>query len=419
MPQKELIQTLDTSQKRIYKVSELTREIRLLLEDRFTAIWIEGEVSNFKHHSSGHMYFTLKDANAQLACVFFKGYNQFLKFQVEDGMKLVAFGRISVYDARGNYQLYVERLDPKGVGALQLAFLQLKEKLEREGLFDEGIKKEIPAYPKSIGIITSPTGAAIQDMLKVFKRAKHGPHVYLMAVRVQGEGAGDDIARAIDLFQSMQGIELLIVGRGGGSLEDLWAFNEEIVARAIHRSAIPVISAVGHEIDWTISDLAADLRAHTPTAAAELVIRSWEELETFLLDREDRLKHAMRVMLGEKKEQLRNLQDSHAFKQPMTAIRNIAQRVDEYVRQMENYGMQLVRNKKDGFRSLAAQLEALSPLAVLNRGFSMTLNQKGNLIRRAAQAKTEEIIQTRFSDGWIKSKVTQVTKKEIGDDGGN
>src|SRR3989338_3628366 len=219
---------------KIYKVGEITRLIRTLLENEFRNVWIEGEVSNFKHHSSGHIYFTLKDEHAQISAVFFARENQFLKFDLKDGLLVITIGRISVYDQRGQYQIYVERVEPRGLGALQLAFLQLKEKLEKEGLFSPDRKRPIPHYSKRIGIVTSPTGAAIQDMLKIFKRRTYGLHILLQPVKVQGEGAADEIAEAIDLLSQLDpALDLVIIGRGGGSLEDLWAFNEEAVARAI------------------------------------------------------------------------------------------------------------------------------------------------------------------------------------------
>ena len=262
----------------IYKVSELTSSIKLILEDSFPNIWVEGEISNLKSPSSGHIYFTLKDDRSELKSVFFKSDNEKIKFDIKDGMHVICSGRISLYEKQGVYQLYVTGLEPKGVGALQLAFEQLKEKLFKEGLFDESRKKPLPMLPDRIGIVTSPTGAAIGDMLKVLKRRFSNVEILINPVKVQGEGAKEEIAGAIRDFNDMNNVDVIIVGRGGGSLEDLWAFNEEVVARAICDSKIPIISAVGHEMDWTISDLAADLRAATPSVAAELVIAKKSEL---------------------------------------------------------------------------------------------------------------------------------------------
>src|SRR3989338_1025217 len=251
----------ERKEKRIYSVSELTRYIRVIWRDSFPAIWVEGEVSNYTLHSSGHIYFSLRDANAVLKCAFFKRANEKLKFKLKDGMKVIAFGSISVYEARGDYQLIVEEVEPKGIGALQLQFQQLKEKLQKEGLFDEKYKTPVPFLPTRIGIVTSPTGAAIRDILNVTRRRFANVEIIINPVKVQGNTAKEEIAEAIRLFNRLKNIDVMIVTRGGGSLEDLWPFNEEMVARAIYDSDIPVISAVGHEIDYTISDFVADFRA--------------------------------------------------------------------------------------------------------------------------------------------------------------
>lgn len=252
--------------KHIYTVSELTREARMLLESAFPAVWVEGEISNFSIHSSGHMYFSLKDENAVLNCAMFRSENQQLKFGPKDGMQVLCFGRISIYDKQGRYQLYVQTMEPKGLGALQLAFQQLKERLQKEGLFDAAHKKPIPFLPQRIGIVTSPTGAAIRDILNISTRRFQNIHIIINPVRVQGEGAAIEIANAIKEFNEYAKLDVIIVARGGGSLEDLWSFNEEIVARAIYDSKIPVISAIGHEVDFTIADFVADFRAPTPSA---------------------------------------------------------------------------------------------------------------------------------------------------------
>ncbi|MCK5594876.1 exodeoxyribonuclease VII large subunit, partial [bacterium] len=249
-----------------------------MLEENFPSIWVEGEISNCRMPSSGHIYFTLKDEQSQLNAVFFRGANLKTKFRIEDGLKVLALGNISVYQRRGNYQLIVGLLQPRGIGELQLAFEQLKRKLQKEGLFAPEHKNPIPLFPKKIGIVTSPTGAAIRDILNVINRRFRQVEILVNPVRVQGEGAGEEIAKAIDEFNKMKKVDVLIVGRGGGSMEDLWAFNEEVVARAIYNSNIPIISAVGHEIDFVISDFVADLRAPTPSAAAELVVGEMEQI---------------------------------------------------------------------------------------------------------------------------------------------
>ena len=305
---------------KVYTVKELTARIRQLIESNFQAVWVEGEISGFKFHHSGHIYFTLKDTDAVIKAAFFSRYNQGLKFELKDGLQVICFGKISVYEPRGDYQLYVERIEPKGLGALQLAFLQLKEKLSKEGLFDLARKRPIPRFPRTVGIVTSPTGAAIHDILHIVNRRFKGTNILINPVKVQGDGASEEIARAIDEMNQQDDIDVLIVGRGGGSLEDLWAFNEEIVVRAVFRSRIPVISAVGHEIDWTICDWVADLRAPTPSAAAELVVQSCEELEVRLRDFRTRLTNSLRNLIQEKKESLRVLQESYAFRQPFNLI---------------------------------------------------------------------------------------------------
>ena len=396
------------TKRKIYKVSEITRQIHLLLEAEFPNVWIEGEISNFKRHSSGHIYFTLKDETAQINAVFFARENQSLRFEPKDGLQVICAGRISVYDQRGQYQVYVQRMEPKGLGALQLAFLQLKEKLEKEGLFDPSRKKPIPDYPRRIGIVTSPTGAAIQDMLKIFRKRSFGFHILIFPVRVQGDGAGAEVARAIDVLNRGPELDLVIVGRGGGSIEDLWAFNEEVVARAIARSKIPIISAVGHEIDWTIADFVADFRAHTPTAAAEKVVMHWDELHERLRGYRERMQVSIQGLLASKRDQWNHIKDSYAFRQPLSYLRQTAQRVDELLRQVQNYLRGAVLQKKQAFQSLVGKLEALSPLRVLERGYSLTFDASGKLLRESKQVKVSETIRTRLSSGIIESNVTKV-----------
>ena len=263
----------------ILTVSELTQEIKDIVELRFPDIWVEGEISNLRIPPSGHIYFTLKDDFSQIRAVLFKTQARTLRFVLEDGLHVICRGRLSVYERRGEYQLILAEVEPKGIGALQLAFLQLKDRLKREGLFDPAHKKPIPMLPQTIGIITSPTGAAIRDMLHIIHRRFENVHILLYPVRVQGEGASLEIAKAIQDFNKWMNVDVIIAGRGGGALEDLWSFNEEIVARAIYHSKIPIVSAVGHETDYTISDFVADLRAPTPSAAAELVVRDKREIK--------------------------------------------------------------------------------------------------------------------------------------------
>ncbi|MBF8298615.1 MAG: xseA, partial [candidate division NC10 bacterium] len=282
---------------KIYTVSDLTTEVRALLEDSFSGIWVEGELSNFRHPSSGHMYFTLKDQESQIRVVMFRVANRQLKFQPRDGLAMLVYGALSVYEPRGEYQIVVEYMEPKGLGALQLAFEQLKERLQAEWLFDDSRKRPIPMLPGRIGVITSPTGAAIRDILQVLRRRFAGVDVLIHPVTVQGDQAAPEIVDAIRELNRRGGLDVLIVARGGGSIEDLWAFNEEVVARAIADSKIPVISAVGHEVDYTIADFVADLRAPTPSAAAELVVSKKDELAQRLDDLQARMAGVVRSRL--------------------------------------------------------------------------------------------------------------------------
>ncbi len=406
MSQNQFEITTPKTQK-IYKVSEITRHIRGLLESEFRSIWVEGEISNFKKHSSGHMYFTLKDESAQIGCVFFARENQQLKFELKDGLQVICIGRISVYEARGQYQIYVSRAEPKGLGALQLAFRQLKERLEKEGLFAQERKRSIPKFPKKIGIITSPTGAAIQDMLKIFHKRPYGLEIMIYPARVQGEGSAGEIAEGIRRLNDFPGLDVLIVGRGGGSLEDLWAFNEETVARAVAGSRIPVISAVGHEVDWTISDFAADFRAHTPTAAAEKMVMFWDEVDEKLRQTGQRMRNAIQVVFENNRQRILRIRDSYGFKNPLHYLDEFRQRVDEFARQIQNYARGYLERQHHRLRNLAGKLETLSPLAILNRGYSLTFDHSGHVLKDSKRAAQGMTIRTRLHRGVIESKVTK------------
>ncbi len=402
----------DSLQDKVYSITELNRAVRQRLEGEFSGLWVEGEISNFKFHSSGHMYLSLKDESSQISACFFSRYNQRLKFEPKNGLKVLAFGRVSLYEPRGQYQFYIERLEPKGVGALQLAFLQLKEKLEKEGLFRPEHKKAIPRFPRVVGIVTSPTGAAIRDILNVMQRRFAGTQVQLFPVRVQGDGAGAEVAQAIAEMNRLAEADVLIVGRGGGSIEDLWAFNEEVVARAIFSSRIPVISAVGHEIDWTIADLVADQRAPTPSAAAELVVQNREEVELRLKDYFQRIQMQMGAFIESRKQLLEGLRSSYAFRQPLLLIDDFSQRLDEQMRQLLNYLKAIVNHKAQSFYALAGKLNALSPLAILERGYSISLNAQGQPVREATQVKTGETLRTRLWKGTVESTITRIVKEE-------
>jgi exodeoxyribonuclease VII large subunit len=403
--------------KHIFTVSELTRLVRTVLEDTFREVWVEGEVSNFTKHTSGHMYFSLKDDSAVLSCVLFRSANQGLKFKIENGMHVLCFGRISVYDKRGQYQLYVDKIEPKGIGALQMAFEQLKNKLKKEGLFDEPRKRPIPYLPTRIGVVTSPTGAAIRDILNVVKRRFQNIEVILNPVNVQGEGAKEEIARAIKEFNEFNKgvvrenkIDVLIVGRGGGSLEDLWAFNEEIVARAIFTSEIPVISAVGHEVDWTISDFVADKRAPTPSAAAELVIPRKEDLTTRLEELTDRLDGSIKYKITFLEDELKALSESYILKQPINIIEQYQQRIDDLARDVEVRAGHILDLKDAAYSTTFAKLDMLSPFKVLSRGYSITTHiTTGKILKDAEKLKRGDRVRTRLDKG---NFVSEVKKKE-------
>jgi exodeoxyribonuclease VII large subunit len=320
----------------VWRVSEFTERVGELLEGEFPDVWIEGEVSNFRAAQSGHLYFTLKDARAQLRCVCFRDQARGLKFRPEDGLHVMVRGSLGVYEARGDYQLYVSHVEPVGLGALQLAFEQLKKKLESEGLFDEGRRRPLPVLPRCVGVVTSPSGAAIQDILRVLKRRFANLHVQLFPVKVQGDGAAVEIAAGLRHFSRARFADVVIVARGGGSLEDLWAFNEEIVARAIVASEIPVITGVGHETDFTIADFVADLRAPTPSAAAEIVVQSRQEFERHIADNERQLAHRIRYLLSERRHRVRDLQTHRGFRQLEALVRQRRQQVDEFAASLGN-----------------------------------------------------------------------------------
>jgi exodeoxyribonuclease VII large subunit len=315
--------------RQIWKVSELTEQISALLEGAFRDVWIEGEVSNYHAAQSGHFYFTLKDARSQIRCVCFRDQARTLKFRPEDGLHITVRGSLGVYQLRGEYQVYVSHIEPVGAGALQLAFEQLKKKLEAEGLFDEARKKPLPVLPRCIGVVTSPTGAAIQDILRVLKRRFANVHVQIYPVKVQGEGAAAEIAAALRYFNRAKFADVVIVARGGGSLEDLWAFNEEIVARAIAGSQVPIITGIGHETDFTIADFVADLRAPTPSAAAEIVVRSRQEFEGHIAGHYRHLVQQMRYLLSERRHRVRDLRSHRGFRQIEMLVRRRHQQVDE------------------------------------------------------------------------------------------
>ncbi len=424
--------------RQIYTVSELTARIRDVLEGEFPDVWVQGEISNLRAAPSGHFYFTLKDASAQLRIVLFRSASRFLKFKPEDGLAVVARGRLTVYDQRGEYQLVAEYLEPAGLGALQLAFEQLKERLGAEGLFDAARKKPLPRLPRRIGLITSPRGAVIADMIRILRRRFENLHLLLYPVRVQGEGAADDIARALGYFnlppsrQARGPVEVIIVARGGGSLEDLWAFNEEKVARAIARSRIPVISAVGHETDFTIADFVADVRAPTPSAAAEMVIETKAQLEQQIAALAAALEQTARYRLLTLRNRVGELAAHRAFEGVRGLVRRRAQQVDDFDRRLRRLDIrvrlqqsrgrttELARQLEHALRlrlerergrlaSFFAQLQHLSPLAVLDRGYALVYGPDGSLLRDPARVQPGDALDVRLQKGHLAAEVKGTT----------
>jgi len=416
-----------TSQRKIYRVGELTRLIKTTLEDEIGEVWVEGEVSNLRRPASGHWYFTIKDENAQLSAVMFRGNQRAASCEIKDGIKVRIFGLISVYEKSGQYQITARLIEPAGAGALQAAFEALKKKLEAEGLFDPARKKPIPILPQHIGIVTSPTGAVIHDILNVISRRFANLHIVLAPVKVQGEGAAAEIAEAIDLFNAAGNVDVLIVGRGGGSLEDLWAFNEEIVARAVARSAIPVISAVGHETDFTICDFSADLRAPTPSAAAELVIGRKEDFEANLADFSRRLTRTIHEYAQTLKARFAAARNSYVFREPGNIARQTREKLKHISSRLEHGLQSVLREKqqaadefnlrlihamtafaqlrKTDLKRIEAQMRSMSPVAVLERGYSITYGPDGSILRTAAQTCVGERLTTRLAKGVVESDV--------------
>ena len=398
------------TERRIVTVAELTEYMKGLIESDpvLSTVLVRGEVSNFYSHSSGHLYFTLKDRSAQVKCVMFRSAARYMKFQPENGMGVIASGAVSIYPDRGEYQLYVQEMQPDGVGALHLAFEQLKKKLEAEGLFLPEHKKPIPHLPRRIGVITSPTGAAIRDIISIIRRRFPYVEILIAPAIVQGAEAPASLVNSLQLMQEHE-IDVIIIGRGGGSIEDLWAFNEEAVARAIFASRIPVISAVGHETDFTIADFVADLRAPTPSAAAELAIGSFNELSKYLASVERRLHQSMLAQVKHRQERVRNLQKRRIFVQPAEVFLKSWQRVDDLDRRLKQTIRQQLVLARERFHGRVKQLEHLSPLNVLSRGYSLTATGEGQLLKSAKDCKTGQEVQVHLQDGRIWAEVKKNT----------
>ena len=443
-------------QSRVYTVSEFTSEARAILEAAFDSVYVEGEISNLRVAGSQHAYFVLKDERAQLRCVLFKGYRAGLKFKPEDGDQVLLFGRVTVYEARGEYQLIVEHMEPRGLGALQKAFEQLKVKLTAEGLFAEEKKKAIPEFPWKVGVITSPTGAAVRDILNIIQRRNRKVSVLLHPVKVQGEGAAQEIADAVKQMNRMNDIDVLIVGRGGGSIEDLWAFNEEVVARAISASRVPVVSAVGHEIDYTIADFVADLRAPTPSAAAELTVPALNTITQELRRFTERLLEVLHNRIGGHKELLGRLIKRRFFNEPMQILEPHAQRLDDLntrllrgldqwvvlqrqkligrVQQLLHLSPQklvwqlqekmeslhhrlgqniisIVRVEQKRFDGAVKSLHALSPLSILDRGYSITTFD-GKALTQSGRVQEGDSVNVRLAKGSLECTVDKALSQK-------
>jgi len=391
---------------KFFTVSEITRGVRTSLEHKFSNIGVLGEISNVRKPSSGHIYLTLKDKNSQLQAVVFRNSASRIKFELKDGMEVVSFGSVTVYEPRGQYQLIINKIEPKGIGALQLAFQQLKEKLEKEGLFDHAHKKNIPFMPKKIGIVTSPTGAAIKDILNIIDRRFANVEILIYPVKVQGEGAAQEIAEAITELNNYSDIDVIISGRGGGSLEDLWAFNEEIVARSIYNSKIPVISAVGHEIDLTIADLVADKRALTPSEAGELVVPRKDLLIEKTEKFKTRLLQSLTGKLRLSKEKLDRIANSYAIRQPFDKFNRWQQKLDDLSQRLNLNITHALNSEREKLSGIAGKLESLSPLNVLKRGYTITTKQEDNKsLRYITDLSKGDKIKTNLSRGSIISEI--------------
>jgi exodeoxyribonuclease VII large subunit len=424
---------------KIYTVSEITRRIKAELEHLFPRVWVEGEIADFTRAHSGHLYFTLKDEKSGLNCVMWRSSAEKVPFELESGLQVVCKGQISVYEQRGHYQLYVEKVEPKGKGALQLAFEQLKEKLQKEGLFDLSLKKKLPLLPKKVGIVTSPRGAAIIDIIKTLERRFAHLHIVIYPAKVQGEGAADEIVEGIDYLGSRADLDVIIIGRGGGSLEDLWAFNEEKVARSIFRCPVPIISAVGHEIDFTIADFVADIRASTPSVAAEMVIEKEQALVERIENLEKRVSHHIRFSLQEKKHMVTDLIHHQAFRNFSIRLLNLIQQVDEFETRSRNVIQTLIQNILQSksrvelaeqklssslrrtlqnlhgkWERLSAELDNLSPLNILKKGYTLCWKGTGaKLVQTVDDIHEGDDVTVSFIKGEFRARVRKVEKDRV------
>ena len=377
-------------------VSELTLKIKKLIEPEFSDVWVKGEISNYIHHTSGHMYFTLKDKAAELRCVMFRGLNQKIKFKPEDGMDVLIQGKVTVYETRGQYQLIVQAMEPAGIGTLYLAFEALKKQLQSEGLFDPAKKKPLPKYPKKVGIVTSQSGAALSDMLNIFQRRAPYLDLILRPTIVQGEGASEDIVNGIVELDKINTIDIIIIGRGGGSIEDLWPFNEELLARAISQCETPIISAVGKETDITISDMVSDVRAPTPSAAAEISAPSIPELDHIILNKLNELYNSIALQLQQLWQSLDRLSDRHAFQRPIAMIERQREIEKKLTHRLSVSLKHIISINRTKIMGLVNEINALNPNDVLNRGYSIAFKGVGQIVRQENDLKVGEsfVLQT-------------------------
>jgi exodeoxyribonuclease VII large subunit len=403
-----------SDQPQVLSVFQLTTLIQGLLETAFDDAWVSGEVSEVSRPHSGHIYFTLKDDQAQIRGVIWRTAASRLKFELQEGQQVICRGGLDVYPPRGSYQFVVRQVEPQGLGALQLALKQLQQKLAAEGLFEPARKRPLPSFPRRIGFVTSPTGAAIRDFLQVAARRFHGVQVFVIPAKVQGEGAAAEIVRGIELANRLAPpLDVLVVGRGGGSLEDLWSFNEERVVRAIAASQIPVVSAVGHEIDVTLSDLVADVRALTPSEAAERVIPSADELRSRLVSLQRRLTQNLRRRTLLARQRLGAVAERRVLRRPFDLVHDRQRRLDELSQRLICAMQESVAHRQERLRTLAAHLDALSPLAVLGRGYSLTQTAAGELVREPGQVVPGDMLVTRLAHGRVTSSVTSVENREF------
>lgn len=391
----------------VLSVQQLNLQIKQLIEGQTGVVWVKAEISNFVAHASGHFYFSLKDKTSQISSVMFRGNNGRMKFRPSNGMEVLVRGRISVYEPRGSYQIVCDLMEPVGAGALQKAFEQLKEKLKIEGLFESARKRAIPSYPKHVAIVTSPTGAAIRDMMNVLGRRARGIQITLIPTLVQGAGSAEQITAALKKAWLIPGVDVIIIGRGGGSIEDLWAFNDETLARTIVASPFPVISAVGHEIDFTISDFVADLRAPTPSAAAELVAKSSDELMQRLLQLRRLLVISEKRTLESFKQKLNLLRS--ALVDPQKKLQELTQRNDELLLRLDLARKNLFERKKQRLEHKMSLLDSLSPLKVVDRGYAL-ITKDNQVVKSAKDVKKGDLLDVRLSQGSLKVSVEAVTK---------